>query len=325
MVKFFPEGIKYMDDLIFSLNATLPIFFTMVVGVILKKFDIFNDNFLSSLNKFVFTVALPILLFQDISSTDFIKNWDTKFVIFCFIVTLISVLISYLVSIFLKDKSIQGEFVQASYRSSASIIGIAFVQNIYGNISVAPLMIIGAVPLYNIVAVVVLSFLKPEKDKINIETIKYTIKDIITNPIIFGIIIGMVWSVLKIPKPIILDKTLVNLANLATPLGLIVIGASFDFNKAFKNIKPALMCTILKLIIFCALFIPPAVFIGYRNEYLVNILVMLGSATTVSCYIMAKNMGHKGILTSSTVMLTTMLSSFTLTGWLFILKSLGLI
>lgn len=314
-----------MDNLIFSLNATLPIFLTMVVGIILKKLNIFNDNFLSSLNKFVFTVALPILLFQDISSTDFIKNWDTKFVIFCFIVTLLSVAISYLVSMFLKDKSIQGEFVQASYRSSASIIGIAFVQNIYGNISVAPLMIIGAVPLYNIVAVIVLSFLKPTKDKLTFNTIKSTIKDVITNPIILGILIGMIWSILKIPKPTILDKTLISLANLATPLGLIVIGAGFNFKKAFNNIKPALICSFLKLLAFCALFLPLAVYIGYKNEYLVNILVMLGSATTVSCYIMAKNMGHESILTSNAVMLTTMLSSFTLTGWLFILKSMGLI
>lgn len=314
-----------MDNLIFSLNATLPIFLTMVVGIILKKLNIFNDNFLSSLNKFVFTVALPILLFQDISSTDFIKNWDTKFVIFCFIVTLLSVAISYLVSMFLKDKSIQGEFVQVSYRSSASIIGIAFVQNIYGNISVAPLMIIGAVPLYNIVAVIVLSFLKPTKDKLTFNTIKSTIKDVITNPIILGILIGMIWSILKIPKPTILDKTLISLANLATPLGLIVIGAGFNFKKAFNNIKPALICSFLKLLAFCALFLPLAVYIGYKNEYLVNILVMLGSATTVSCYIMAKNMGHEGILTSNAVMLTTMLSSFTLTGWLFILKSMGLI
>lgn len=268
---------------------------------------------------------MPILLFQDISSTDFIKNWDTKFVIFCFIVTLLSVAISYLVSMFLKDKSIQGEFVQASYRSSASIIGIAFVQNIYGNISVAPLMIIGAVPLYNIVAVIVLSFLKPTKDKLTFNTIKSTIKDVITNPIILGILIGMIWSILKIPKPTILDKTLISLANLATPLGLIVIGAGFNFKKAFNNIKPALICSFLKLLAFCALFLPLAVYIGYKNEYLVNILVMLGSATTVSCYIMAKNMGHEGILTSNAVMLTTMLSSFTLTGWLFILKSMGLI
>jgi len=67
------------------------------------------------------------------------------------------------------------------------------------------------------------------------------------------------------------------------------------------------------------------VWLGFREEQLVAILVMLGSATTVSCYVMARNMGHEGVLTSSVVMLTTMLSAFTLTGWLYILRSLGLI
>ena len=65
--------------------------------------------------------------------------------------------------------------------------------------------------------------------------------------------------------------------------------------------------------------------LGFRGEELVAILVMLGSATTVTCYVMAKNMGHEGTLSSGVVMLTTMLSAFTLTGWLYILRSFGLI
>ena len=52
---------------------------------------------------------------------------------------------------------------------------------------------------------------------------------------------------------------------------------------------------------------------------------MAGSATTVSSYIMAKNMGHEGHLTSAVVMLTTLLSAFTLTGWLFLLKTAGMV
>jgi predicted permease len=52
---------------------------------------------------------------------------------------------------------------------------------------------------------------------------------------------------------------------------------------------------------------------------------MLGSASTVSCYIMAKNMGHEGTLSSSIVMITTFGCSFTLTFWLFLLKTLGVI
>ena len=74
---------------------------------------------------------------------------------------------------------------------------------------------------------------------------------------------------------------------------------------------------------FCVLFLPLAVRMGFREEELVAILIMLGSATTVSCYVMAKNMGHEGTLTSSAVMLTTLFSAFTITGWLFLLKSLG--
>ena len=314
-----------MNSLIFSLNATIPIFLIMIVGMFLKKINIINEEFNKGLNKIVFSVALPILLFEDVSSVDFIELWDTKFVLFCFITTLISILISYVISLFLKNKNIQGEFIQGSYRSSASIIGIAFVQNIYGNIGASPLMIIGAVPLYNIAAVIILSIFKPNKEKLDRKVIKSTFIDILKNPIILGILFGILWSLSGLSKPVIMDTTLENLANLATPLGLISIGASFDFKKAVGEIKPTIICAVLKLIVFCALFLPLAVYMGYRNDYLVTILVMLGSATTVSSFIMAKNMGHEGILSSSTVMITTLLSSFTLTMWLFILKTLNLI
>ena len=76
---------------------------------------------------------------------------------------------------------------------------------------------------------------------------------------------------------------------------------------------------------FCALFLPAAVALGFRESELVAILVMLGSATTVSCFVMAKNMGHEGVLTSSVVMLTTLFSGFTLTGWIYLLRSFTLI
>ena len=112
-------------------------------------------------NKFVFLIPLPVLLFGDLAKVDFKEVWNIRFVIFCFVVTFICITIAALVSCIWKDRSIQGEFIQASYRSSAALLGIAFIQNIYGNAGMAPLMIIGSVPLYNIMAVVVLSFFKP--------------------------------------------------------------------------------------------------------------------------------------------------------------------
>ena len=52
---------------------------------------------------------------------------------------------------------------------------------------------------------------------------------------------------------------------------------------------------------------------------------MLGSATTVSCFVMARNMGHEGTLSSGVIMMTTLLSAFTLTMWLDVLRSFGLV
>lgn len=314
-----------MENLIFSFNATIPIFLTMLLGLVLKKLGMFDGSFLAVTNKFVFRVALPVLLFQDISSADFFEVWDTRFVLFCFFVTLISILAMIGVSHLFHHRSIQGEFVQGAYRSSAALLGIAFIQNIYGNSGLGPLMIIASVPLYNIMAVVVLNLLGPEKKKLDRQTLLRTLKEILTNPIILGIAAGLIWSVLRLPMPVILSKTVASVGGLATPLGLMVMGASFEWKKALSMKKPALICSGFKLVVFCAVFLPLAVALGFQDQALVAILVMLGSPTTVSCFIMAKNMGHEGTLTSSVIMITTLCSAFTLTFWLYLLRSMALI
>ena len=309
----------------FCLNATGPIFLMMVFGLFLRKVGILDEDFANRMNKFVFKIPLPFLLFSDLAAVDFSRVWNIKFIVFCFVVTLISITISTLISCLWRDKSIRGEFIQASYRSSAALLGIAFIQNIYGNAGMAPLMIIGSVPLYNVMAVIVLSFFHPERKAIDKAVWMKTLKGIVTNPIIIGIVAGLIWSACKIPMPAILNKTVTSIGGMSTPMGLMAMGATFDFRKALGRIKPAVTATIMKLIVFVAIFLPIAVKLGFHQEELIAILVMLGSATTVSSFVMAKNMGHEGVLSSSVVMLTTLFSAFTLTGWLYVLKAFQLV
>ena len=314
-----------MDNLIFSLNATVPVFLMMLLGMAFRKIGLMDQGFASKMNQFVFKIALPAVLFQDLAGEDFYEVWDGAFVAFCFFATLISIMAITAVSGFFIKREIRGEFVQASYRSSAALLGIAFIQNIYGNAGLAPLMIIGSVPLYNVMAVAVLSFFRPERKKLDRQVWLDTLKGIVTNPIILGIAAGLLWSALRLPMPSILEKTVSDIGATATPLGLMAMGASFDLKKAFGKAKPAAAAAVMKLVVFAALFLPLAVWLGFRREELVAILVMLSSATTVSCYVMARNMGHEGVLTSSVVMLTTLFSAFTLTGWLYILRTTGMV
>lgn len=314
-----------MENLIFSLNATVPVFAMIVLGMLFKKIGIIDDVFASRMNKFVFLIPLPVLLFKELATLDFNKIWDTKFVLFCFFITILSILIVTLLSFLLKNKRNQGEFIQASYRSSAALLGIALIQNVYGKATMAPLMIIGSVPLYNIMAVVVLSFFSPKRKGLGKEVWLKTIKGILTNPILIGIVVGILWSLFHLPMPTMLDKTVTSIGNVATPLGLMAMGATFNYKEALGDLKPALCVSFIKLFGFCAIFLPLAIYLGFQGEQLISILVMLGSATTVSCYVMAKNMGHTGILTSTVVMLTTIFSGFSITMWLYILKGMGLL
>ncbi|SFU53933.1 MULTISPECIES: AEC family transporter [unclassified Butyrivibrio] len=319
-----------MNNLIFSLNATLPVFLLMIFGYLMNRIGFIDDKAASWMNKFVFKISLPMLLFVDLADQDFKGTWNGKFVLFCFMATIISIVVIFGFSFLcVKEKGKRGEFIQGAYRSSAALLGLAFIHNIYGDAStgMGPLMILGSVPLYNICAVIILMFTaenEGESDNKN-EMIKKTAIGIAKNPIIIGIIIGLLWSLFRIPKPAILSTFTENIARLATPLGLMSMGASFEIKKALKEIKPALIATFIKLFVLVGIFLPIAVSMGFMGEQIVAILIMLGSATTVSCYIMAKSMGHEGVLSSSIIMMTTLGCSFSLTFWLFVLRSIGII
>lgn len=315
-----------LDSFLFSLNATVPIFAIMILANIFKRIGLIDDHFASVANRFVFKVCLPCLVFLDLADTDIRHHFDVKYVGFCFAATLLSILSIWIIAkITLKDKSSVGAFVQGSYRSSAAILGVAFIQNIYGTSGMAPLMIIGSVPLYNIFAVIVLTFESGHDSENSSDNIRRAFINILKNPIIIGIVLGLAASYLNLSLPGMLSKSIHNLAILTSPLALISIGASFEGRKAIAKIKPTMAASFLKLLGWAAIFLPLAVSFGFRDQELMALLIMLGSPCTPAAYIMAKNMDGDDILASSIVVVTTLLSSVTLTFWIFVLRAMDLI
>lgn len=316
-----------MENFIYSVDATFPIFLVMVIGYILKQIGMLNDNFVTVANRFNFKVTLPFMLFRDISGVDIRAVFDIRYVLFCALVSTACFSIIWGgVKLFLKDQSMRGAFVQASFRSSAAVMGLAFIQNMYGSSAMGPLMIVSAVPLYNIFSVIVLTFEGAHSGEVDPkQKIKAACINIAKNPIILGILAGLIVGLLGIDFPVIVDKTVNSVAQMATPLALITIGAGFEGRKALAKIRPTIVASMIKLVIQPLIFLPVAAWMGFRGEQMIAILIMLASPTTPSCYIMAKNMDNDGVLTASVIVMTTLLAAFTLTGWIFILKTVGLI
>ena len=316
-----------MSDFLFSINVTFPIFLVMVIGWVLHQIGMLDEHFVTVANRFNFKVTLPFMLFRDIASVDIWEVFDLKFVLFCAIVSTICFWSIWgLTKVFLKDKSMRGAFVQASFRSSAAVMGLAFISNIYGTSAMGPLMIIGAVPLYNIYSVIVLTFEANDSTGIDKKAkIRQAGINICKNPIILSILAGLIVGLLGIQFPTLVNKTVSNVAQMATPLALITIGAGFEGRKALAKIAPTMAASMIKLVLQPLVFLPVAAWMGFSGEKMIAILIMLASPTTPSCYIMAKSMNNDEVLTASVIVTTTLMAAFTLTGWIFLLKTLGYI
>ena len=315
-----------MSNLVFALNATIPLFIMIALGYFLKKINILSDGFLKSANTFNFKVTLPVLLFTDLATTDFKSTFDLKFFLFCAIATCITFFgVWILARLFIRnDHDAIGEFVQASYRSSAAVMGIALIQNLYGDASIGGMMVLGCVPLYNIFAVIILEKYSPNKGQ-GKGQLKKTLISIAKNPIIIGVVAGLVSSLIGIDYPTIIDSSLDFVARCATPLALICIGGAFNLKNALKSAKLSVLAASLKIVITPIIFTIIAILMGFDHEKLVGIFVMLAAPTTPSTFIMAKQFGYEGTITSSSVVLTTLFSSVTMTIFVYILRTMGYI
>lgn len=322
-----------MQSFVFALNATIPVFLVIALGWFLNRIGLFNPGFTKAADQYVFKCALPVSLFLSISGMDLYTDFHPAFCLFCFAVTTVIFGGVWLFSrLVLKDKGMIGAFTQAASRSSAAILGIAFAVNIYGDSGMVPMMIVSAVPFFNIYSVLILTF-SPQLDETGRlippsgggGMVKKACLNVLKNPIILGIAAGIPFALLRISLPAMLTSALKTVGGTATPVALLVVGASFSAGEALKKWKPAAWACFIKLFLLPALFLPLVALCGFRGSEMVAILIMVGSPTTVSCYVMAKNMKGDAALTANVIVLATLLSSVSITLWLTLLKAFGLI
>lgn len=322
-----------MENFTFALNATIPVFLVIVLGFFLQKVHLLNDSFNKTANEYVFKCALPVSLFRSIAGMDFYSEFNLGFCLFCFTATTVMFLGVWAAAwLLMKDKGQVGAFAQASARSSAAILGVALAINIYGDSGMVPMMIMSSVPFFNVYSVLILSFSPQVDGDGNLlpaarggGAVKAACINVAKNPLILGILLGIPFALMRIQVPAMLDSALSTVGATATPVALLVVGASFSGSEAMKRWKGAVCSSFVKLFLLPGIFLPLAAMLGFRQSEMIAILIMTGSPTTVASFVMAKNMHADGVLTSNAVVLSTILSSVSITFWLYLLRSFGLI
>ncbi len=296
----------------------------MLVGYFIKQTGLASKTTLDGINKLVFKVFLPTLLFYNIYSTQSLSSFDWKLPVFMVVSVLIVFAIgSVAVLISTKENEKRSVILQAMFRSNFAILGIPLINSICGDkvSGLASLMVAIVVPLFNILAVA--SFLIFGKGG-NSFSIKSFLKGLVTNPLIIGCVLGLVFYGVGIKLPHVLEKAVADISKITTPLSIIVLGAGFTVPALKSYYKEIILSVGARLIVVPILMVSAAVLCGFRGEALACLLIASGAPAAVSSFSTAQVMGGDGELAAQIVVVSSALCILTLFCWIYLLSSLGL-
>jgi len=313
-----------MGNFIFSLNVVAPLFILMAVGYFSKRIKFVSEEFLHQLNRFVFNFCLPIMLFRDIRGS-YEGNFSNIRLLYVTIGgTICTILLSvFIIPLFIKRKGQRGSMIQGIYRSNALIYGFPIVKEMYGDMAIGDVSMLMCliIPLYNIAAVMILTYYSEDK-KYKV-TFKSIIRNIATNPLIIGSITGLLSGISKLRFPQIIEIPLEQLAVLATPLALFIMGGDFKIKSFQNNIIKVVIVTIIRLIIIPVSIIIFCIHLEFSGMDLAIVLSFFATPTAMASYIMAKNMNNDHDLAGQIVVLTTACSCITVFLLIYFLRSYG--
>lgn len=311
----------------FSATALMPILLITLLGFLLNRFGVIKEEFFEFLHKLVFRAALPSLIFIQIYQMDLSLAPDADYLWFC----MISMTICYgggivLSALFIRDRKKAGAMSQAMTRSTFSIVGLPLAAGLFGEAGslLASLLLAPVVIFNNAFAVVMLSIFDPEKSHKNFwRTAGEILLGIVKNPLILGMVAAFLVKLCGIDLPEFLTVTVRDFSAIAQPLALLCLGAGFVKEGLRGRVRLAAIASIVKTVFLPLIFCTAAILCGFRGVELGLVCILFGGPTTISSYIMAKNMNSDEVLTGQVVLLSTVMSAFTLFLAFFLLHYLG--
>ena len=330
-----------------AINSILPILLLILMGYGLRRIGFLNESFIATGNEFIFNICLPVMLFVNVYDIESLNTIKLDIVIYTVFAVCLLFLLSFTAARSTNNPQRKGVVMQCVYRSNYAIIGLPLANALGGAEAMAVAAIVSAflIPVYNTFAVISLSiFLNDSKNK-KID-FKKLLRGIITNPLIIGVILGllclglrqlqmnifgtMVFSLIRDTK--FLYTVLDNVKDITSPLALILLGGQFQFSAVNGMLKEILVGTLWRTVFAPIVGIGLAVVLSKYTTLLScgvseypALISVFGSPVAVSSAIMASGMKNDGQLATQLVVWTSILSIFTLFITICLMMSGGLL
>ena len=309
--------------LLFTMEIIAPIFLLILLGSALQKTNLVSETFVKQSSNFVFNVSLPALIFVKLSNVAISEAFDAKLIVSSMLLVIVYFLFSWGVSSFLtKTPEDQGSFIQGSFRSNYAIVGLAIISGMFGEESLgkAALLLAFIMPMYNILAVVALTVPFHKENNIKLDKM---LKDILTNPLIVAAMVSILFSIFEIRVWTFFEKTMNYLGIIALPLALIGIGATLKVDRIIKASTLAFTSSFLKIVLFPLAAVLIGLSINLSDSDLGIFFILFATPTAIASFVMADAMKCNSKLAGDIIAISTVLSVFTITIGLVVLKYFG--
>ena len=310
-----------MENLMISANAVLPMCLVMALGYGTRRLGWIRREEISAINKIAFRIFLPCLLYYNVYCSDLSGSFDPLLMAYA----VGGVLLTFGLSIgytLLTEKlpERRGVMIQGMFRSNYVIMGIPVATALLGadQLGTVSILIAVVVPLFNMLAVVVLEVFRGQKPKP-----LHILGQIAKNPLVIGSVLGILTLAAGIRLPHILEQTIQNISAIASPLQLFLLGAFFQFSGLKTYRRELVTVSAAKLIVAPGLFLGLGALLGFRGVAFVSLIGVFASPTAVNSFTMAQQMGGDAELAGDIVVTTSAVSIPTMFLWIFLFKSLG--
>ena len=311
-----------MSNFWLCLSAVLPVFIMLCIGYVAKLCHIIKEENVAAFNKVVFNVFFGFMCFNNIYQSDLNSAIRPKTILFCAVAILVTYALSLGYAIlFVKKEDQKGVVTQGLFRSNFNVVGLPIIAGLAGTAATSSAAIIGGltVVLFNALAVITLTIFNGKK--LNFGKL---LLSIITNPLIIGSVLGLLFLIFQIKLPSVLEGVVSAMAAVTSPMMLVLLGAFFKFGNVRKHL-PQLTATVLgRLIILPLLVVIPAILLGFRGDDFVTILITFSTPAAVASFTMVQQMGGDAELAGDIVVFTSFLCPFTIFLASFIAKTAGL-
>lgn len=310
-----------MDLVLYTANTVLPVFIVILIGFLLNKLGFFSETTKAELVKLVFYVGTPCLIFSNIATADIYQSFSGKFMLFTALVILALIAIVILLCFFIKDPKKKGAVIQLAYRSNFAIAGMPVAINLLDDAGIAltAITLSFVIILYNVTAVLILSYYGSAN-----KSPKAVVLGILKNPLIIGTALGLFFAVLRLPLFPIAEKSIGTLGDIASSIGLILIGAEISLRGFREDKVYILFAAFLRNVFAPAFILSFAILFGWRGNYLMVLAIMSAAPAAVNCFAMAKQMGVSAEISAYGISISSILSVASIFISVYLMKWFGL-